>query len=162
MGQVRVEKFVDADRYRVCELARMAHEESLFGDIPFSETKFFAQFDNTIEEPHEFLGLKVHLDGHIIGFCYAQLGGFYIGEGAKIVTVISLVTDPEVRAKVLGGKAALKLTKGIEVWAKAMGAAHVMYHVTSGTSPVGSDRFFRRLGMRTLGGNYFKSLEKAQ
>lgn len=158
MAKLRVEKFVDADRHRVCELARLAHEESLFGDIPFSERKFYASFDNTIEEPDVFLGLKVHLDGKIVGFCYAQLGGFYIGEDAKVVTVISLVTDPDVRAKVVGGKAALRLVKGIELWAKTMKANHVLFHVTSGTDPVGADRFFRKLGMRTLGGNYAETI----
>jgi hypothetical protein len=70
------------------------------------------------------------------------------------VNDISISTSPEIRTRILGGKAALRLTRGIEIWAKGMGASYVLYHATSGTNPIRSDRFFRKLGMTTLGGNY--------
>ena len=70
------------------------------------------------------------------------------------MTVITIAISPEARSKILGGKAALRLTRGIEIWANGMGASYVLYHATSGTNPTSSDRFFRKLGMSTLGGNY--------
>ena len=154
MAKLRVDRVVDADRAKICDLARLAHEESLFKDIAFSEAKFFKAFDNTLHEPDTYLGLKVSLRDEIVGFCYALLGGYYIGDDAKVVTVITIAISPEARSKILGGKAALRLTRGIEIWAKGMGASYVLYHATSGTNPTSSDRFFRKLGMTTLGGNY--------
>jgi len=154
MPNLTVDRVVEADRRRVCGLARLAHEESLFKDIAFSEAKFLKAFDNTLHEPDTYLGLKVSLGDEIVGFCYALLGGYYIGEDAKVVTVITIAISPETRSRILGGKAALRLTRGIEIWAKGMGASYVLYHATSGTNPTNSDRFFRELGMTTLGGNY--------
>jgi GNAT superfamily N-acetyltransferase len=54
----------------------------------------------------------------------------------------------------LGGKVAVKLVKAIETWAKSRGAHLILYHVTSGRGGSGIDRFFRKMGMTTLGGNY--------
>lgn len=154
MVRLKVDRVVEADRRQVCDLARLVHEESFFSDIAFSEAKFFKALDNTLHEPDTYLGLKVSLGSEIVGFCYALLGGYYIGEDAKVVTVITIAVAPETRSRILGGKAALRLTRGIEIWAKGMGASYVLYHATSGTNPTSSDRFFRRLGMTTLGGNY--------
>lgn len=61
---------------------------------------------------------------------------------------------PSLSYDLLGYGYALRLTRGIEIWAKGMGATYVLYHATSGTNPTSSDRFFRKLGMTTLGGNY--------
>lgn len=154
MAKLRVDRVVEADRQSVCILACIAHEESMFAGIAFSEAKFFKAFDNVLEEPDTYLGLKVSLGNEIVGFCYALLGGYYIGEDAKVVTVITIAIAPQTRSRILGGKAALRLTRGIEIWAKGMGASYVLYHATSGTNPASSDRFFRKLGMITLGGNY--------
>ena len=154
MAKLRVERGVDAERQKHCDLARLAHEESLFKDIAFSEAKFFKAFDNTLHDPDTYLGLKVSLGDEIVGFCYALFGGYYIGKDAKVVTVVTIAIAPETRSRVLGGKGALRLTRGIEIWAKGMGASYVLYHATSGTNPASSDRFFRKLGMTTLGANY--------
>lgn len=154
MNQLTVAKVVEADRAKVCELAKLAHEESLFADIPFSPTKFYRALEHTITEPDTYLGLKASLGDDIVGFCYALFGSYYIGDGANVVTVITIATSPKVRTGILGGKAALRLTKGVEIWAKTKGASHVLYHATSGTNPIVADRFFRKLGMTTLGGNY--------
>lgn len=154
MSKLRVERVVDGDRQKICDLARFAHEESLFEDITFSEAKFFKAFDNTLYEPDIYLGLKVRLGEEIVGFCYALLGSYYIGVDSKVVTVITIAIAPETRSNFLGGRAALRLTRGISIWAKSKQASYVLYHATSGTNPNGSDRFFRKLGMTTLGGNY--------
>ena len=121
MVKLKVDRVVEADRRQVCDLARLAHEESFFSDIAFSEAKFFKALDNTLHEPDTYLGLKVSLGDEIVGFCYALLGGYYIGDDAKVVTVITIAVAPETRSRILGGKAALRLTRGIEIWAKGMG-----------------------------------------
>lgn len=154
MRKLKVEKVVSADRERVCELARINHAESLFAEIAFSSAKFYKAFDNTLQEPDTYLGLKVTFGDEIVGFCYALLGGYYVGQDTKVVTVITIATSPAIRTGILGGKAALRLTRGVEIWARGMGASYVLYHATAGINPTGSDRFFRKLGMTTLGGNY--------
>ena len=154
MARLRVDRVVEADRLKVCDLARLAHAESLFADIVFSEAKFFKAFDKALHETNAYLGLKVSLGNDIVRFCYALLGAYYAGEGTKVVTVITFAITPYTRSSVLGGKAAIRLMRGIEIWAKSMGAIYVLYHVTSGTNPTSSDGFFRKLGMTTLGGNY--------
>lgn len=154
MPKLKVERVISADREQVCDLASLNHAESLFSEIVFSRSKFFKAFENTLQEPDTYLGLKVSFGGEIVGFCYALLGGYYIGEDAKVVTVITIATSPKIRTRILGGKAALRLTRGVEIWARGMGASYVLYHATAGINPTGSDRFFRKLGMTTLGGNY--------
>lgn len=77
MAKLKVERIVEADRLKICDLARLAHEESLFVDIAFSEAKFFKAFDKTLHEASTYLGLKVSLGNDIVGFCYALLGTYY-------------------------------------------------------------------------------------
>lgn len=154
MTKLKVDRAVEADRDRVCALARRAHRESIFSDIPFSEGKFHRAFDNTLEEPGNYLGLKAALGSRILGYSYGLLGGYHIGEGARIVTVVSIFVDRRIRSGLLGGKVAVRLVRGIELWGRRHDARLVLYHVTSGRGAGGTDRFFRRLGMTTLGGNY--------
>jgi hypothetical protein len=42
----------------------------------------------------------------------------------------------------------------VEAWAKAIGADVVLFHVTSGQNLSKIDRFFGKLGMKTIGGKY--------
>ena len=154
MTSLAVDRAVEADRGRICELARRAHQESIFADIPFSEDKFHRAFDRILADPARHLGLKAALGHRILGCGYGRLGGHYIGEGARIVTVVSVFVDRPVRSGLLGGKAALGLVRGIEQWSRRQDARLVLYHVTSGRGVAGTDRFFRRMGMTTLGGNY--------
>ena len=125
-----------------------------FRDIAFSETKFNGFFSNTLNDPKTYLGLKIERDGRVLGCSYCMIGGYFIGEDARIVTVNTICVDEPIRASVLGGKVALKLVRGIEAWARNRDADAVLFHVTSGKSLNGIDRFFRKLGMTTLGGNY--------
>ena len=95
-----------------------------------------------------FLGDK------ILGFSYAYIGGYFIGEGARVVTVNTINVDQSARSGLLGGKIALRLVRGIEVWARKQRANVILYHVTSGKNVASTDKFFRKVGMTTLGGNY--------
>lgn len=154
MAKLKLKSAVEDDRTEICALMKAVHLEGLFQDIPFSQAKFDRFFDNTLNNPDQHLGLKVSLDGKIIGCSYCQCGGYFIGDGARVVAVNTICVDAEARASVLGGKVALRLLSGIEVWARAQKAHFVLYHVTSGTDLTKVDRFFRRMGMTSLGGNY--------
>ncbi|WP_299681384.1 hypothetical protein [uncultured Roseobacter sp.] len=143
-------------REKVRDLMRAAHEKSVFGDIPFSDAKFDRAFDNTLHASGQYLGLVVTLGDRVLGSCYCALGGYFIGEGGRIVSVTTFNIDPGCGTGLLGGKAALRLAKGIEVWAQSQQATHVLYHVTGGIEIGRADRFFRKIGMKTLGGNYGK------
>ena len=154
MVKLSVEIAVEADRDAACALARQAHEETIFSDIPFSAKKFDRSMNSTLEEPNKYLGLKVSMGDRILGFCFAMMGGYYVGEDSKVITVIAIVTDKNIRSSMLGGKAALRLVRGVEVWGRKQGAQIIMYHVTSGHDIAGIDSFFRKSGMTTLGGNY--------
>ena len=154
MNKLRVNLGVEADGEEICALARNVHEEGIFSEIPFSENKFYKYFQNTIDEPDTYLGLKVFLGDKILGFSYAYIGGYFIGEGARVVTVNTINVDQSARSGLLGGKIALRLVRGIEVWARKQRANVILYHVTSGKNVANIDRFFRKVGMTTLGGNY--------
>jgi hypothetical protein len=158
MPKLEILKAVAGDRMQSCFLARQAHSESVFAEIPFSENKFNQSFENILDEPDKYLGLKVMLGDRMLGFCYAMIGGFYVGD-ARVVTVIAIVTDKAIQSTMLGGKTAMRLVRGIEIWARSQSASFILYHVTSGTSVQGTDRFFRKAGMATLGGNYGVKLE---
>ena len=62
--------------------------------------------------------------------------------------------DQSARSDVLGGKVALRLLRGIEVWARKQRANVILYHVTSGKNVANIDRFFRKIGMTIFGRNY--------
>ncbi|MBW4707342.1 hypothetical protein KX928_06040 [Roseobacter sp. YSTF-M11] len=141
-------------RTQVCALTRSVHEKSLFGDIPFSDAKFDRAFDRTLNAPEQHLGLVVALGSRVPGCCYCSIGGYFIGDGARIVSVHAICVAPDVSDGLLGGKVALRLAKGIEVWAQSQGATHILYHVTAGIDAACVDRFFQRIGMKQIGGDY--------
>lgn len=77
-----VARVVEKDRSEVCRLTRGVHEEGIFRDIAFSETKFNGFFSNTLNDPKTYLSLKVERDGRVVGCSYCIIGGYFIGEDA--------------------------------------------------------------------------------
>ncbi len=71
-----------------------------------------------------------------------------------MVTVNTINADQSARSGLLGGKIALRLVRGIEVWARKQRANVILYHVTSGKNVASIDRFFRKIGMTIFGRNY--------
>jgi hypothetical protein len=49
----------------------------------------------------------------------------------RLVTVNTINVDQSARSGLLGGKIALRLVRGIEVWARKQRANVILYHVTS-------------------------------
>ncbi|MEP2678125.1 MULTISPECIES: hypothetical protein [Roseobacteraceae] len=104
---------VEVHRTQVCALTRRVHEKSLFGDIPFSDVKLDRAFDKTLKAPERHLGLVVAFGPRVLGCCYCSIGGYFIGDGARIVSVHTICVDPDVSDGLLGGKVVLRLAKGI-------------------------------------------------
>jgi len=142
-------------------LAREAHNRTIFRDIAFSETKARAIFDKAIVEPERF-GLIYAVPGAdeplaedgLLGFASVQAGEHFLGQGTLIATVQTLNISEKLSGTLLGGKVALRLVQAVRHWAKARSCAHLMVHVTNGENAEDADRFFRRCGMVTVGGNY--------
>ena len=109
-------------------------------------------FDTTKNKPA--LGLVAKIDGKAIDFSYATIGEYFIGENDKIVTIIVLYVKSEIRHSLMGGKVALKLFKAVKQIAKKEKVKHMLTHVISGANISLTDRFFRKIGAKTLGGNY--------
>ncbi|WP_299969230.1 hypothetical protein [uncultured Roseobacter sp.] len=149
----------ECHRTQVKKLTRRVHEASLFGDILFSNVKFDRFFDLAIDRnSRQHLGLAVSLDERVLGCCYCSIGAYFIGDGGRIVSVNTICVDPDVSKRLLGGKVALRLAKGIETWAEAQQATHILYHVTAGIDGRRADRFFRQIGIVAVGGNYCLTL----
>lgn len=100
------------------------------------------------------MGFKVIFGDVILGYCYVMFGGYYIGDGVKVVMVILIFVDWNVCFSVLGGKVIMYFLCGIEKWGCEEGVSFVMYYVIFGIDVVNIDRFFRKMGMMILGGNY--------
>ena len=154
MVRVIVESNFEDDRVAVSGLAERVRKESLIRGVAFSHNQFGKCFDVTVEKPGLHLGLKAHVGGRVVGFCFAVAGECVIGEGANVVTVIAFATDHSCRSTMLAGKAAVSLQEGVKRWAGQVQASLVMFHVTSAANSAGSDRFFWKLDMTTLRGNY--------
>ncbi len=142
-------------------LAREAHLRTIFRDIPFSATKARTIFDKAMSEPDRF-GLIYAVPGvdeplaedGLFGFASVQAGEHFLGTGTLIATVQTLNVSQKLTGTLLGGKVALRLVQAVRHWAKVRSCAHLMVHVTNGDNAEDADRFFRRCGIVTVGGNY--------
>ena len=143
---------LDQDTARA--FAKAAHQESIFGQIPFSPEKFDRFFQKTIDDPDRNLGVKAMRDGDMLGLAHCYMGGDFIGEGARVASVNMINVAKPVRGTFLGGKVALKLVRAVLDWAKLRDAHLVLFYVSSGEHIAKTDRFFRKLGAVGLGGNY--------
>lgn len=135
-------------------MVRAAHEETIFGDIPFSDAKFDKFADRAARDPKRYGVIVAERGGKCCGFLHCAAGEYMMGEGALLTTVLALHVRPEIRSSLLGGKAAVRLVRAVKKWSQARGAERVMFHVTSGLRMRELDRFFRRSGIIRNGGNY--------
>ncbi|WP_282046562.1 hypothetical protein [Roseibium album] len=162
---VRLADGSDADYRAGVYLAREAHQNTIFRDIPFSEAKARAIFDKAMANPGRF-GLIYAVPGGgeplaedgLYGFASVHAGEYFLGSGTLIATVQTLNISRNLSGKMLGGKVALRLTQAIRQWAKERRCSHILVHVTNGMSAAESDQFFRRCGLKTVGGNYVEAL----
>jgi hypothetical protein len=151
----------EADWQAACYLAREAHLNTIFRDIPFAEEKARAIHDRACKYPDRF-GLifatpntSEPLKPDILyGFAAIHAGEYFLGTGTLIANVQTLNTLKKLSGTLLGGKASLRLMKAVRHWAKTRNCEHLMVHVTNGADAQEADEFFRRCRMKTVGGNY--------
>ncbi|MEJ8476856.1 hypothetical protein [Roseibium algae] len=181
--QIRLAQPTEADFRAGVDLARASHERTLFRDIPFSEDKARSIFERATSQPERYgllyavlptkisdesedaasaAGTAVSLsDEHnnsLLGFVSVYAGEYFLGEGTLIATVQTLNIAPHLSGSLLGGKVALRLVQAVRHWAKTRSCEHVLFHVTNGVDAPAADRFFRRCGMKTVGGNYAETI----
>lgn len=143
---------------RLRKLAFDDHMESVFHFIPFSDRKFDAYAERVVSNPNHSAIIVADSEDDIFGFAMCSVGEYFIGERVLVTTVTVLYVRPIYRISLLGGKIVLKIVKAIIGWSESVGSARVIFHVTSGVKMKESDQMFRKLGGRTLGGNYLFSI----
>ncbi|MCV0426755.1 MAG: GNAT family N-acetyltransferase [Roseibium sp.] len=159
---VRLVNGSEEDARAGISLAREAHRNTIFRDIPFSEQKAMAIIERALAHP-ERNGLIYAVPGGdvpltedgLYGFASVHAGEYFLGTGTLIATVQTLNVSQKLSGTLLGGKVALRLVQAVRQWAKERNCEHLMVHVTNGVEVKDADRFFRRCGMKTVGGNYW-------
>ncbi|CTQ53450.1 hypothetical protein LP7551_01972 [Roseibium album] len=151
----------EADWQAAHYLAPEAHQNAIFRDIPFAEEKARAIYDRARKDPDRF-GLIFAAPNtseplkpeSLYGFASIHAGVYFLGKGTLIATVQTLNISQKLSGTLLGGKVALRRVKAARHWAKTRNSEHLMVHVTNGVDTQDADEFFRRCGMKTVGGNY--------
>ena len=138
----------------ILPLAREYHRESRYNHIPFSETKLRQLFTQGFNNQHDTFGAYMRHGERVVGIVHAGVGDYYLGDGGRIVTVLSFYVPKDIRDTMIGGRVTIKMMRILTDWAKAQRAEEIHIHTTSGISPRRTDRMLRRLGFRTLGGYY--------
>ncbi|MEM9128297.1 MAG: hypothetical protein AAGA97_01070 [Pseudomonadota bacterium] len=151
---IKISALEETDRNVVMQFCEATHMDSIFAHIPFSPKKFQEIFDNIVSDGTQHFGMKAVRGDRVVGVVYYTVGGYFIGDGARVVSVVMIKVASQVQNTMLGGKVALHLVRSVKAWAKANNADVVLFHVTSGQNLSKTDRFFRKLGMKTIGGNY--------
>lgn len=123
-----------------------------------------AEFSDAIAEKHKILqlyknpnavGFIAIQDDKIIGFI-SGLFSEYFFSNRKQVSDLGFFVLPEFR----GSRAALKLVKSLENWAKEMGADDLHLGQTTAVEMDKTRQFYERLGYKTVGFNTVKQLKE--
>lgn len=123
-----------------------------------------AEFSDAIAEKHKILqlyknpnavGFIAIEDNKIIGFI-SGLFSEYFFSNRKQVSDLGFFVLPEFR----GSRAALKLVKSLENWAKEMGADDLHLGQTTAVEMDKTRQFYERLGYKTVGFNTVKKLKE--
>lgn len=153
-SRLSISRVTKEDRDAIMALAREVHEESVFGDLPFSEKKFKSYFDRTIKRPKTHLGLKATLNGRVVGFAYCYLAEHYVATGGLIATINVLSVKKEVRNTLVGGRAASRLLRGVMKWADASNSHSLNLHISSGLTSLNPTKLMNRFDFLSIGQNY--------
>ena len=142
----------------IVSLARQAHEESRFKEIPFCPDKVHRIIKEALEAPDRHGVLLASRGSKLVGFAYCSVGPYHIGSDVLLTAIHSLYVTRPVRTSLSGGKAGLGLLKGVETWSKARGAREVLLHATAGISLGRTHKLAKRTGYIFIGGNYAKEI----
>lgn len=123
-----------------------------------------AEFSNAKPEKHKILqlyknpnavGFVAIENDKIIGFISGIFSEYFFSN-RKQVTDLGFFVLPEFR----GSRAALKLVKSLETWAKNIGADDLHLGQTTAVDMDKTRQFYERLGYKTVGFNTVKHLKE--
>ena len=138
------------------QLAQEAHEDSRFNYIKFSPGKVRKIAKNALKETKRHTVMLAHKGKVPVGFACCSVGEYHIGEGALVTTIHNMNVSRPVRSGLSGGRLALGLFKGFEIWSAARGAKEVLFHVTSDVHLARAHKLAKRIGYKFIGGSYAK------
>ena len=147
----------EVDLPAIVALAKEAHEESHFGDIAFSDSKVRKIALAAFDDSKRHAVILAERAGRPVGFVYCSVGEFYIGSNALLTTIHNLNVSKSIRSNLSGGRAALRLFRGVELWSEARGAKRILFHVTSNVNLAQTHKLAKKVGYRFIGGSYEKS-----
>lgn len=145
------------DREDVFWLTQQEHAASAFSSMPLGQHKFDLIFDKIVNR--EAIGLLARIGREPAGFIYVTIGKYFLSDADPIATVNALYVSTKARHGLIGGKIAISLIRSAQSIAQDQQATHLLFHVTSGINIMKTDRFFRKLGATTLGGNYLFKIQ---
>lgn len=148
------------DFHIIRPLVEEYHEESRYRGIRFSERKLQRLVARTASNPDNIFAAYVRYKDRAVGIVHANAGDYYLGEGARMVTVQGIFVTKTLRPGALGGRVMLKLMRLLGDWASATNASELHIYSTSGISPRRTDRTLHRLGFETYGGCYVREVGK--
>ncbi|AXT37127.1 GNAT family N-acetyltransferase (plasmid) [Phaeobacter sp. LSS9] len=148
----------DDDIPAITKIAREAHDESRYRDIPFSEDKARKLVQGAFEDGAPQIVLLALKGGDPVGLAACTVGEFHIGTDVRIASINTIAVSRRVRNTLGGGRIALALIQGLHRWAKVQNAREVSLHVTSGVDLPRAHKLAIRLGYELTGGNYVANL----
>ena len=136
------------------------HEESHFGDIPYSHVKRDRLLGKVLSDSDRYGIMFAEYGGDPVGFLFCVTNEYIVGTDALITTVLSFFVSKRHRGRITGARAAVRLLKAAVRWSEMRGAREILVHVTSGIDIRRTDRFLRKAGFTVLGANYSLPLEQ--
>lgn len=135
-------------------LVEQAHDESWFRDYPYSQEKQNKFLMNSLHSPDKNILLIARYDGLPIGVLFAACDEYILGYDFLMTNVYGLYVEKKFRGSLLGGRAAVGMLKICLRWSKSKGSRELMIHATAAINSARTDKFFRKLRFRYLGGNF--------
>ncbi|MEM8689877.1 MAG: GNAT family N-acetyltransferase [Pseudomonadota bacterium] len=142
----------DIDYTRI--LSVEAHEEGRFRDYRFSHKKRDAFLMNAVTNPQFWHLIIAEVDATPVGFLYCVANEYIVGVEDLMTTVYAYYVRKQFRETMIGGKAAILMMRACIGWSRKKNCREVMVHATSGIDALRTDRFLKRTGFSTIGGNY--------
>jgi GNAT superfamily N-acetyltransferase len=131
------------------EMGASMHAESAFAALDYSWSKCRELGHRYIQNPDVNFGAVAEADGKTVGMLMGYVTDYYFGND-KIACDILWYIDPDHR----GSRAAIKLLRAFQRWAKEQGASEVCIGVSTAVEFERTGLLLQRLGYTHVGGNY--------
>ena len=94
------------------------HHEARFRDIPYIHEKRLALHAHALSSPNTHAVIIVELKGEFVGYSFIGGGEYAVGTEAIIATVYAFYVRKKYRDTLIGGKAAVRLLRGLRKWSE--------------------------------------------